>query len=292
MNPTPSGSSSKKWLIGCGIGCGAVILIILILVASGYFFIRNIVGEFEDTEATTKALTERFGGISDFCPDPDGAIKPERIEAFLNAREAFAPIRDEIAKTLETLSRKKEMGDVEVRKPRNILTMMRLGFGIIPQTAQFIKTRNEALLEEEMGLGEYYYIYVVSFYSWLGKNPEDGPGFQIIGPDEGRDFDYWDQEETKEMHRERMLRRLNRMLVPMLHNQRAKLDSQGGTEDSRAWRQRLEKEIEELEQDRARLLWQDGLPEMISDSLRPYKDQLEASYNPMTNPLEMMIGHQ
>ena len=291
MNQTqaPSSSSTKKWLIGCGIGCGVVILIVVILLASGYFFIKNIVDEFEDTEAMTEVLTERFGRIPDFCPDPDGTIRPERIEAFLSARDSFAPIRESIAKSLETLSQKKDVHDVEVGKPKSMFTMLRLGFGIIPQTAEFIKTKNEALLEAEMGLGEYYYIYVVAYYSWLKKNPEDGPGFQIVGLGEERDFEYWDQEETKEMHRDRMLRRVNRMLQSMLHNQLGKLNEEESTETSKDWQRMLEKEIETLEQDRERLLWQDGLPEAIEASLRPYRDQFEASYNPMTNPLEIMI---
>jgi hypothetical protein len=289
MNQTQSSSSTKKWLIGCGIGCGVVIIIVVILLASGYFFVKNIVDEFKNTEAMTEVLTERFGRITDYCPDPDGAIKPERIEAFLSARDAFAPIRERIAKSLETLSQRKDVDDVEVGKPRSMLTMLRLGFGIIPQTAEFIKTRNEALLGAEMGLGEYYYIYVVTYYSWLGKNPEDGPGFQIVGPDEERDFDYWDREDSKEMRRERLLRRLNRMLLPMLHNQLEKLTEESEPKASEEWRQMLKKEIEALEQDKERLLWQDSLPEVIALSLNPYKDQLEASYNLMTNLLEVTI---
>ena len=289
MNQTQSTSSTKKWLIGCGIGCGVVIIIVVILLASGYFFVKNIVDEFKNTEAMTEVLTERFGRITDYCPDPDGAIRPERIEAFLSARDAFAPIRERIAKSLETLSQRKDVDDVEVGKPRSMLTMLRLGFGIIPQTAEFIKTRNEALLGVEMGLGEYYYIYVVTYYSWLGKNPEDGPGFQIVGPDEERDFDYWDREDSKEMRRERLLRRLNRMLLPMLRNQLEKLTEESEPKASEEWRQMLKKEIETLEQDKERLLWQDSLPEVIALSLTPYKDQLEASYNLMTNLLEVTI---
>ena len=289
MNKIQSSSSTKKWLIGCGIGCSVVILIIVILLASGYFFVKNIVDEFKNTEAMTEVLTERFGRITDYCPDPDGAIRPERIEAFLSARDAFAPIRERIAKSLETLSQRKDVDDVEVGKPRSMLTMLRLGFGIIPQTAEFIKTRNEALLGVEMGLGEYYYIYVVTYYSWLGRNPEDGPGFQIVGPDKERDLDYWDREDSKEMRRERLLRRLNRMLLPMLRNQLEKLTEESEPKASEEWRQMLKKEIETLEQDKERLLWQDSLPEVIALSLTPYKDQLEASYNLMTNLLEVTI---
>ncbi len=289
MNQTKSSSSTKKWLIGCGIGCGVVILIAVILLASGYFFIKNIVDEFKDTEAMTEVLTERFGRIPDFCPDPEGTIRPERIEAFLSARDGFAPVRERITKSMEALSRGRDKDEVEVEKPKSVLTMMRQGFGIIPQTAEFIKTRNEALLDSEMGLGEYYYLYAVAYYSWLGKAPADGPDFQIVGPDEEDDFVYWEREDSKERRRERLLRRLNRMLLPMLHNQREKLIAEGGAKASGEWQQILEREIEALEEDRERLLWQDSLPEVIEASLRPYRDRLEASYNPMTNPLEVMI---
>jgi hypothetical protein len=289
MNQTQSSSSTKKWLIGCGIGCGVVILIAVILLASGYFFIKNIVDEFKDTEAMTEVLTERFGRITDFCPDSDGVIQLKRIEAFLSARDGFALVRKRITRSLETLSQGKDKDEVKVKKPKSVLTMMRLGFGIIPQVAEFIKTRNEALLKAEMGLGEYYYIYIVAYYSWLEKTPSDGPDFQIVGPDEADDFGYWDKEDSKEKRRERMLRRLNRMLLPMLHNQLEKLIAEGGAKATGKWRQMLEKEIAALEQSRERLLWQDGLPEVIEVSLRPYRDRFEASYNPMTNPLEVTI---
>ena len=290
MNQTPrSSSSTKKWLIGCGIGCGVVILIVVILLASGYFFIKNIVDEFEDTEAMIEAMTERFGRIPDFYPDPDGTIRPERIEAFLSARDAFARVREKLTRDIETLSRGRDEEDIKVERPKGVFTMIRLGFGIIPQIAEFIKTRNEALLEAGMGLGEYYYIYSVAYYSWLGKSPEDGPDFQITGPDADEDFGYWAREDSEEMRRERMRRRLNRMLLPMLRNQLEKLEAEGGAETTEDWRQNLEREIEAMEEDRDRLPWQDGLPEVIEASLRPYRERLEANYNPMTNPMEMMI---
>jgi len=79
------------------------------------------------------------------------------------------------------------------------------------------------------------------------------------------------------------------MLLPMLHNQLEKLTEESEPKASEEWRQMLKKEIEALEQDKERLLWQDSLPEVIALSLNPYKDQLEASYNLMTNLLEVTI---
>jgi len=52
------------------------------------------------------------------------------------------------------------------------LAMIRIlaHLGIIPLMAEFVKTRNQALLDAGMGMGEYYFIYVVVYYPWLGKS--------------------------------------------------------------------------------------------------------------------------
>ena len=73
-NPQQTGSTAKKWLIGCSIGCGAIVVLIGLLIAGGYFFFKNIVDEFKDTEVLMDTLTEQYGRVKDFCPNPDGAI--------------------------------------------------------------------------------------------------------------------------------------------------------------------------------------------------------------------------
>ncbi|MBN1222923.1 MAG: hypothetical protein JXB23_06710 [Candidatus Aminicenantes bacterium] len=288
-----SGNTTKKWLIGCGIGCGAIVIIVAVLIAAGFFFVKNIVTEFKDTEAMMSTLTERYGRIEDFCPEPDGSIKPERLQAFLEARAEYAPIREKISRSLDALSKGKDSGEVEIKKPKNVVKMIRLGFGIIPQIAEFIKTRNQALLNVEMGMGEYYYLYVIVYYSWLGKQPEDGPDFQIVGPDYEEDrFRYWDREDIKEDRRERMLRRTSRMILPMMRCQLQKLEGQNTGPSLEQWRMALTAEIKAMEADNEHLPWQDGVPEVLDASLRPFKTRLEASYLPTTNPLEMVLEHR
>jgi len=163
--------------------------------------------------------------------------------------------------------------------------MIKTGVGLIPQIGEFMKSRNQALLDAGMGMGEYYYIYVISFYSWFGYKPEDGPDFEIVGPDNEQRS--WDQEEVLEERRDTTLRRLHRMLLPMLHNQLEKLSASDSPDISDEWREDLEAEIEAMEADRYRLPWQDGLPDVIESSLQPFRSQLEQSYNKMTNPLEL-----
>jgi hypothetical protein len=282
-----SSSSTKKWLLGCGIGCG-VIVVILIIVATGvFFFIRNIVDEFKDTNAMMNTLTERYGKIKEFCPDPYGAISPDHLETFLIVRDAFAPARNDLGNALGALTQGKNANEVEVKKPANVFKMIKMGVGVIPQISEFYKSRNSALLEAEMGMGEYYYIYVVAYYSWLGKIPEQGPDFQLVERD--RDMDYEDKEEFFEMRRDRTRRRINRIALPMLRNQYEKLTSGEIADVNKSWKETLIGEIRAMESNRFRLPWQDGMPEALEASLRPFRTDLEDRYSMMTNPLELAL---
>ena len=290
MNETKSSNTTKKWLVGCGIGCGVIILILIVLGVGGYVFFKNLIGEFQEQEELMTTLTERYGEIRDFCPEPDGSIPFGRIEAFLSVRETSGPYREKLEASLRELQDRTGQAEIEVKKPRNIFEIVKLGFGMIPQIAEFMKYRNQALLDAEMGMGEYYYIYAISYYAWMKKLPEDGPDFEVMGPEEGESrFGEREQEEILEERRDAMLRRLHRTLLAMMQNQRDKLLAGGIAESQTEWKNLLEEEILAMEEDRFRLPWEDGVPDVIDRSLRPYRDRLEQSYNPMTNMFELSI---
>lgn len=283
-------STTKKWLVGCGIGCAVIVLILIVLGVGGYVFFKNLIGEFQEQEELMQVLIERYGQIRDFCPEPDGSILPSRIEAFLSVRKASSPFREKLETSMQELQNRAGKSEVEVKKPKNVFEMVKLGFGLVPQIAEFMKFRNQALLEAEMGIGEYTYIYAIAYFSWLGKPPEDGPDFEVMGEDEsgarlGGDMD---RQEIREERRDSMLRRLHRTLLPMLENQLEKLMSSGPSEALSGWEKLLKAEIQAMEEDRFRLPWEDGLPEVIKTSLEPYRDRLEQSYNTMTNPFELI----
>jgi len=52
---------------------------------------------------------------------------------------------------------------------------LKAGFGFTGSLAEYLRERGTALLDQEMGLGEYLYLYSVVYYSWLGKDPGAGP---------------------------------------------------------------------------------------------------------------------
>ena len=173
-------SNTPKWLIGCGIGCGVAILLIIILAVGGYFFVKNKIEFVKDIEETTEILEEKYGSVQDFCPEPGGVIKLDRMKIFLTVRDSLKWIRQEIEQSFHQIRDDIQKAEREEKPFWQALKIVRRGFNAIPQLVRFYKIRNEALLETGMGLGEYYYIYVISYYSWLDKSPGDGPEFRLI----------------------------------------------------------------------------------------------------------------
>ncbi len=284
-------STASKWLIGCGIGCGVVILLLIFAGVGGYFFVKNIVSGFEETEAIADALKERYGGIKDFCPDPGGAIGPERVEAFLSVRNSMEAVKEKLENSINILSDEERASQFTEEPSPGVLTKIKTGFGIIPLIAEFYTRRNQAILDAEMGLGEYYFIYVVSYYSWLGKSPGDGLEYHLVGEDDENRGVYWRRggNEDLEDRQEDMLKQLHRQILPMLKNQVAKLTRIDVSPIRDPWREMLAAEIEAMEADRFRLLWQDGLPDVLEASLKPFRGRFEASYSKVLNALEKSL---
>ena len=79
------------------------------------------------------------------------------------------------------------------------------------------------------------------------------------------------------------------MILPMLHNQYDKLMGSSRTDIPDTWREALKAEIDALESNRYRLVWEDGIPEVITSSLMSYRQRLESSYSPILNTLEVSL---
>jgi hypothetical protein len=240
------------------------------------------VGDVQETGIARAELLRRYGHPGDFSPGPDGAVRPERVEAFLRAREIMIPVRAELEETLSLLS-----GDGD----RSLLRKIDAGVGLISKVIEFDAHRSRALLEAGMGLGEYEYLYAMAYYCWLGKSPTDGPPFDLVSRDE-QDGEHRDEFDVREDRRELILERLNGLLLAQLRNQLAALlaaSAASGEGAVEAWRERLEAEITALEADPYRLAWIEGLPAALEASLRPYRSRLEESYSPLCNPTEMNL---
>jgi hypothetical protein len=276
-------STGQKWLYGCGISCGLIVILSVLIVGGCFLYLKNATEDFEGLETRMETVNEQYGEISDFRPPADGTLAPERLEAFLAARAMMAPNREELGRTIETLS---EGDDDESQTWRDNLFKVKSGLGLIPQFIGFFGDFSEALLASEMGQGEYYYIYTVSYYSWLGFSPGDGPPFKLT--DKGATFNPSNSEaDIHEQREEQMRRFLNQQLLPMLEGQLVLLDS-----GEPVWRDRLATEIAALKDDALRLPWQDGLPEQLELALDPFRDRFVDSYDALSNSIEILFQHR
>lgn len=287
-------SQASKWLLGCGIGCGVIILIGIIIAVSTFFICRNTVMSFKEVENTRDELQERYGQIEDFTPKPNASIDAERIEIFLSVRDSMQSSIRELDTTLTTLE---SLDDDTTKSFWGVLGGIRKGFGMIPNIAGFYLSRNRALLSLDMSPGEYYYLYVLAFYSYLDKSPDDGPGDEVMRTRGGftiydSDEDEEESDETwkKEMRGDQnlaMVKRIRWKMIPLMENQLNEIDKNAASY-SRVWRNALETEISKLKDDRDRIPWQDRLPRQLKASFEPFRDRLEQSYNPITNIFELM----
>jgi hypothetical protein len=273
-------SAARKWAVGCGIGCGLALLVVILAVAGGYFGIKNIARAVDESTEAMNAVQKRFGSAWDYCPDPAGTVSDDRVEAFLAVRDATAARREGMEGDLAALSEAESEAS-----PASMARAMKAGFGLVPAMMGYFTDRNRAYLDFNLGPGEYLFLYAVTYYSWLGKSPADGPPFVIVGDDQGHRR--LSEEEIREQRLAEAGERVNRPLLRMLRNQLAALGEDREPASVSEWRRRLEDEIRALESDPRRVPWQDGLPEALSSSLEPYRERLEASYSELCNPIEL-----
>jgi hypothetical protein len=274
-------STANKWLIGCGVGCLVVGLVILAIFAGGVMFVRDTVKGFEAAVETRAELEQRFGKTDEFTPWPNGEIPADRIETFLGVRDGTAETRRQIAEQFAAIP----MSEAEAQeldskptgqKAMSIFKIIGSALGLGAELGDFFEARNNSLLEHEMGMGEYTYLYVVIYYSWLGHSEGDGP-------QTGRDQD---DSVNVELGHVQSGRRMHADLLSMLHHQ-LRQDSARAAEE---WTALLTAEIDAMKLDSGRSPWQEGLPPSMIESLEPHRGRLTASYDPVSNAFELVIN--
>jgi len=284
------GKEYPKWLIGCGVGCLAVLVLAFIVGLGGFLTVRKVAGGFKEAQQAVSKVEGEFGVPEAYTPEPDGRIPADRIEAFLAVRNATSSVRGRLGARIEELEA--ITGDRDSSNKSGLqkfLTVMRTGAGAIPRIAEFERNRADALLTNRMGLGEYWYIYTVAYYSSLKKDPGDGPR-RVHTQDGGevRMDDHTDPADVRESRREQIGRQVNRLFRRVLLNAVNETKPAEKSPEKSPWVQAAQKEEAALEAKHDRIPWEDGLPPEIEESIRPFKDELSSSYDPVMNPLEFM----
>jgi hypothetical protein len=214
-----------------------------------------------------KELAVAYGERGEFVP-PVGGLNAERIEKFMAVRRDLVPLCANFTEIGESFQRMDEL-DNEGEEPSKGELFGALGnvmgsvFGIAGNIGRFTEARNEALLREGMGLGEYIWIYTLAYNSWLDYEPNTG-----FEADEGGAFSNVEQ---------RVIRQLMRNHVDALvaAGQQAEADS---------W---LE-EIRRLERSEGPgVPWEEQeLPAGISAALAPFQTALSDLYCAATASFE------
>ena len=233
--------------------------IVFFLGAGLWFFMLPI----QQSKQLENNVIDRFGSATRYIPPADGSIQPDRLERFIRVREAvqancriFQNIMDSVIK-LETLDSDPDIpaGQIASEGFDSLKNM----FSAAPSFLEFMDARNSALLTEEMGLGEYIYIYLAAY------------GEQLALESQGR---YVDQEEAY------LSPRARKEYVQILGNQLAALQSADQNKDAFSLDlvADLQTEMTALTDGSHSSPWPDGVPSETAESLAPYRDRLSALY--------------
>ena len=272
-------TTSSKVLTGCGIGCLLAIVLVVGFGWMGYRWVQLAADAVESAGQSEARLEERFGPVRDYRPPIDAHIPVDRMEAFLVVRDSLATPRAALEDAILGLA----PGEGEGGMTGGLRTA-RAGARMAPRALDFARARNESLLSVGMGFGEYTWIYWLTYDAWLG-NPADASTLHDIMV-ERTTFDGSVQFHFGGgMEPERITWRLRRDVTAMLQN----LDEDlAADSELSGMRELVNAELKAIEADPGRIPWEDGLPEEFAVGLEPYRERLEATYSPATNPFELL----
>ena len=235
--------------------------IFFLLITGAWYFMRPI----QQSKQLEQQLVEKYGWAPLYTAAADGVIQPDRIERFIRVREAvqancatFQNIMDNVI-GLEKLESDPDLSASEKASEGfdSFVSML----SAAPTFLEFMDARNSALLTEEMGLGEYIYIYLAAYGEQIALEPE--------GPYAGQEEAYLSPRARNEY-------------VRMLGNQLKALQAGDQYQDADVLdlEASLKTEMAALEDNPDHSPWPAGPPARIGDSLAPYRNQISALYCP------------
>ena len=257
--------AGKKWLIGCGAGCGGFILLLILgSVLGGLWMARPM----NDAVKAQQDLTEAFGTRDTYIPGPQGLTR-DRLKIFLQVRYSLMPNCAEFArigKKFQAMEEIDKQGD-EVSKGEAMKAvggLMGSVVGLAGELGKFTQARNEALLAGGMGHGEYIWIYVLAYHSWLGHLP----GTSFEPKDSGSDMSNSEK----------------KTVLGMMERHVEALREAGLEDQAEIW----EKELRSMERSEKGVPFRHGgLPAGLVAQLAPFEMKLEKVYCPETAEFEL-----
>lgn len=214
-----------------------------------------------DAKRLEQTLIDRFDWADTYTPAIDGSIASQRIEAFIRIREAVQVACAENQAILISIN---NLDDLETDQESSADKVASTGlqglksvFNAGPKMLEFSETRNHALLNENMGLGEYLYIYLTAYAEQLAAEP---------------DSIYSSMEEAYVSDRARM------EYTQILANQLLALQASGSQSSHPELVTDLQAEIEALKNGSHASPWPNGPIGKTRESLAPYQQHLSNLY--------------
>ncbi|MCP4291616.1 MAG: hypothetical protein GY780_07250 [bacterium] len=249
---------------GCGFLIAAMIAVpVLIIAVVGVRTWIPLIGAGNALEQ----LDQSLGLKTEYYPVPSGEIPADRMELFLKQRLVLVSACDDystVQKGFESVATLEKKDSGELQEVGSVaLDLGSASLAITPFLGRFFKLRNETLLEAEMGLREYSYIFALAYHDLLLSKQTRQEIFSdgsALSP------------EASIMLKDCLARQLE-----------VRSQMQGDRFDN----EELEIELKKMTDDPGRLLWQDGPPAAIQASILPYREQLDQFFCKATAGLEM-----
>ncbi len=225
---------------------------------SGFYFLTTGV---RDTKRLEQTLNDRFDWAEKYTPASDGSIAAGRIEAFIRVRKALQPNCADYQVVMAGISGLDDLESEDGKVPGDAASTGLLGLKSVfragPEMIEFTRTRNMALLEEDMGLGEYLYIYLTTYGAQLAAES---------------DSDFAKMEEAYISERTR------KEYAQILTNQLAALEKSGLQSSLANLDTDLQAEIQALNDGSHTSPWPQGPVGRSRESLAPFQQQLDGLY--------------
>lgn len=231
-------------------------------------FSLSMRGAFKDALDDRQLLVDQFGTVESYTPPVDGGIAEDRLMAFLTVREALAEVHAEVIAVdgeMGDFEKLAEDGDPPMRVALPAVARLTKSMIGLPKIfGEIEKARNRALVEADMGLGEYTYIYAMAYHDQL---VEPKGNVHLFG---GSAANQRVREELRGMIRRQLEGAAK--TVP-------------GDEE---WTAAVAAELDALEADEERIPWSDGLPPSVAACFGPFRDRLDATYSAAAAEFELL----
>ncbi len=266
---------NKTLMKGCGISCGVIALLFLVLVGGGAWFARQMGQEYKVVEETETALLDAFAVEGGWTPAPGLVPAEDRLAVFVTVRQRTDEWRRKLDQGIGEFAAERAKGG----GVGGLWRSMRSGSDLGLMYAGFWSARNRILLEEGMGPAEYTWLYGLAYQAWLGHDAAAGVGAFDVSRGQGLRVEV-EVGQADPAHEARV--RLHELLVPLLTG--AEAGGEGGVTAAALVDEQLR-----LETDPTRVPWQDNLPAVIGAAFAPHRAALEATWSEAVNPLELMF---